>query len=164
MKMCIVIDANVAHRFTDLADEDATAVKDWIEEKPGRLVAGGKNIVELTRLAWMRRWLTTLSRAGRLRRITDAAVNEEETRVVHLNICQSDDPHVIALARTSGARILFSHDRDLHQDFGNKNLLDNPRGCVYQCLDHRHLLDDRNCTSQLSETPRKTPIRANKRP
>ena len=47
------------------------------------------------------------------------------------NECVSDDQHIIALAQISGARLLYSHDGDLQEDFRNKELIDRPRGKVY---------------------------------
>jgi hypothetical protein len=142
--MCIVIDANVAHQFSN-ASKDAVLVQEWVEAKPGRMATGGKNIRELSQHNWMRRWLVNLTRAGILTRIPDAVVDAEELRLTGTNVCRSDDPHIVALALKSGARILFSHDQALHQDFGNKDLIDKPRGSVYQSAAHKHLLDDANC-------------------
>ncbi|MYH42126.1 MAG: hypothetical protein F4017_01170 [Acidimicrobiaceae bacterium] len=48
--------------------------------------------------------------------------------------CRSDDHHVIALAQISGARLLFSNDKDLHKDFKNRQLIDQPTGTVYSTL------------------------------
>ena len=45
--------------------------------------------------------------------------------------CRSDDPHILALAQVSDVRLLYTNDGDLQQDFGNKSLIDNPRGKVY---------------------------------
>ena len=44
---------------------------------------------------------------------------------------KSDDPHILALAQLSDVRLLYTNDGDLQQDFGDKNLIDNPRGKVY---------------------------------
>ena len=44
--------------------------------------------------------------------------------------CQSNDLHVLALAQVSGARLLYSNDLSLHQDFGNRDLI-RPRGRIY---------------------------------
>ena len=144
--MCLLIDANVAHCFEHQKSKDATGaalVRDWIEAKAGRFVTGGRNYSELTNHAWMRRWFLTLGRAGLIKRVSDADVNTEEQRLVKLMVCESDDPHVIALARKSGARILYSRDQALHQDFLNKTLIDDPRGCVFQVAKHKHLLSDK---------------------
>ena len=43
----------------------------------------------------------------------------------------SNDFHIIALAQLAGARMLYSRDRELHQDFRNSKLVDRPRGKVY---------------------------------
>ena len=45
--------------------------------------------------------------------------------------CRSNDQHIIALAHVGGARLLYSNDGDLHDDFDDKGLIDNPRGKVY---------------------------------
>ena len=70
--------------------------------------------------------------------------------------CRSNDIHVIALAQISGARLLYSNDQALHEDFGNKLLIDRPRGKVYSTNErkdftnaHRRLLNNRNlCRSR----------------
>jgi hypothetical protein len=54
--------------------------------------------------------------------------------------CVSDDPHIIALALESGARFLCSLDQDLHTDFTNPQLVNAPRGHVYQNVAHEHLI------------------------
>lgn len=147
--MCLIIDANVAHYFSDPRNKDALLVRDWIEAKSGRLVVGGRNARELAVPAWMSRWLLQLSRAGRMSRVSDHLVDAEEARLERSALCQSDDPHVIALARQSGARILYSQDQLLHEDFRNKALVDNPRGRVYQKASHKHLLNDNNCGARV---------------
>ncbi|MCE2463042.1 MAG: hypothetical protein J4F46_03880 [Dehalococcoidia bacterium] len=43
---------------------------------------------------------------------------DDETRAVLADgVCRSDDPHVIALARISGTRLLYTNDNDLEGDF-----------------------------------------------
>ena len=51
---------------------------------------------------------------------------------------KSDDPHILALAQVSGVRLLYTNDRPLHGDFGNKRLIDNPRGKVYSTLKNKN--------------------------
>jgi len=55
------------------------------------------------------------------------------------SLCESDDPHVIALAQISGARILCSRDKNLHKDFTNSELVNDPRGRIYQNSSHAQL-------------------------
>ena len=44
---------------------------------------------------------------------------------------QFDDHRILALARYSGVRILFTSDRDLIQDFTKPRLINKPRGKIY---------------------------------
>ena len=53
---------------------------------------------------------------------------------------RSDDPHVLALARVSGVRLLYRADKDLIADFKDKRFIDNPRGRVYSSAANASLL------------------------
>jgi hypothetical protein len=54
---------------------------------------------------------------------------------------QSDDPHVLALALAGGARLIYTRDQALINDFTNPHVLTAPRGkCYRDCVRHRHLL------------------------
>jgi len=64
---------------------------------------------------------------------------------------KSDDAHVVALAIVSGARLLYSKDVDLHEDFKNSKIISDPRGKVYSTYQsgefrgaHRKLLARRD--------------------
>jgi hypothetical protein len=139
--MCVIIDANLAAAvFAQSPDEDFRPVLDWLFDKDGRLVSGGKLTQELYKIKAARRSLRTLNQAGRAILVPDREVSKEEEWGVATGLCKSDDPHIIALARTSGARTLCSWDGDLHQDFKNRKLISNPRGTVYQKAEHTHLL------------------------
>lgn len=132
--MCLIVDANLASRvFGHPPEEDFIPVLDWLE-KDGCLVVGGHLTTELGRLDKARRFVITLLRAGRARQIPDSDVEKEEAGIrAH---CQSNDGHVVALARVSGARTLCTHDRDLQGDFRNPLLISQPRGSIYQRREH----------------------------
>lgn len=141
--MCIIIDTNLAADvFNNPSKKENMPIVNWVFDanKDGILVFGGKLAEELLLMGVTSRALRALMQAGRAVRIDDNRVNLEEQQVIKLGVCQSNDTHVIALARISGARTLCSHDTDLHSDFKNKQLLDNPRGCVYQNDTHTKLL------------------------
>jgi len=57
-----------------------------------------------------------------------------------LNICRSDDIHILALARAGGARLLYTEDKDLKKDFKNKAIIDDPRGKIYSGAKNKRLL------------------------
>lgn len=69
--------------------------------------------------------------AGRARRIPDEEVHSETEAIRSQGLLRSDDEHVLALARVSGARLLFTNDRDLQEDFGNRQIVGGTRGRVY---------------------------------
>ena len=65
-------------------------------------------------------------------------------------VCRSDDEHVLALALVSGARLLYTNDAALIEDFKNRDIVRNPRGAIYTTARsnkvtaaHRRLLADR---------------------
>ena len=78
-------------------------------------------------------------------------MDKGEEKLLQEEGCRSNDTHVIALAQISGARLLYSNDKDLHVDFKNKRLIDEPRGKIYSTNEdknftysHARLLRDRN--------------------
>ena len=110
----------------------------WVEGPNGRLVVGGQLRQELGS-SKAARWLQELDRAGRLTSVDDSSVDRRAASLRNLpagepGSCRSNDHHVIALAQISGARLLFSNDRALHQDFKNRRLIDQPLGTVYSTL------------------------------
>ena len=49
--------------------------------------------------------------------ISDEAVDSEAETLQSQGVCRSDDEHVLALASVSGARLLFTNDNALQDDF-----------------------------------------------
>jgi hypothetical protein len=144
--VCIIVDANVAAQLCQAPlAADARLLVEWIENRGGRVVLGGQLSDELASNSKVSRWLRGLAQAGRAILVPRDTIEEEEHRVRGLVLCVSNDFHIIALARVSGARLLFSHDHDLHTDFGNRGLINNPRGRIYQNAAHRHLLSKTAC-------------------
>lgn len=139
--MCLIIDANIAHYFARPIRPEAVAVLKWIQDKGGSIVYGGQLATELANAGEdVKSLIISLDRAGRAKRISDGQVSSETETIKALGCCCSNDPHIIAIARLSGARVLFSHDQNLHTDFKNAALINNPRGQVYQNQTHARLL------------------------
>jgi len=139
--VCLIIDANLASRaFSQPPHRDFRPVVDWLTlpRYNGRLVVGGKLSAELFKLETARKFLVRLNQAGRARVIADKSL-EPETHAI-ASRCRSNDHHVIALARVGGARLLCSHDKKLHSDFTNPELISDPKGRIYQTAEHAHLL------------------------
>lgn len=145
--MCVIVDANVASKvFSGTPPEEYGPLRRWLDdpEQDGCLVYGGQLGRELQKVGEARRYVVALLRAGRARLIPDVTVDPEAERVAEL--CESNDGHVIALARVSGARTLCTEDQTLWRDFNNKALINNPRGKIYRQARHSHLLrHSRSC-------------------
>ena len=100
-------------------------------------MVGGKLLEELGKLSGFREWSQNARLAGIVRTANEDTVNARAEQVRDTGNCQSDDPHVIALAQISGARLLYSNDKTLHQDFKRKTLVDGPRGKVYSTVENK---------------------------
>ena len=147
--MCAIVDANVAGEvFGSNQTQAGAEFLKWLVSGRGRLIAAGKLVDELDKTP-TREWIRQAKLSGKLQSMDDADVNAKAVQLQ--NSCSSDDPHVIALAQMSGARLLYSNDSTLHQDFRSKSLIDAPRGRVYSTLEdptfrdrRRRLLANRN--------------------
>ena len=148
--MCAILDANVAHEvFSRNQTEAGRAFLRWLNARPGRLAVGGKARRELARHRAAEAWLLEGIRAGRVRSENDDEVDRLSEELE--DRCRSDDPHIVALAMVSGARLLYSNDGPLNQDFGDRDLVNTPRGKVFSTQEssrftnvHRGLLSRRD--------------------
>ena len=153
--MCAILDANVAAQVfgADGADRPAAgrAFFHWLNSGRGHLAIGGRLRRELDRIREFQQWRREAVLAGRITLLSDEAVDRTAFRLQQEQTCRSDDEHVVAVAQLSGARLLYSNDTDLQDDFTDKALIDQPRGKVYSTrirddltLAHRRLLANRN--------------------
>ena len=102
------------------------------------LVVGGKLLEELERSSrGFKEWVKNALLYGRARLIDADQVAEQTAQVEKDGAYTSDDPHVLALAQVSGARLLYSNDEKLQQDFKKRRLIANPGGKVYSTLRDR---------------------------
>lgn len=135
--MCGILDANCLHEVFD-ANRPEVGEKffDWFNTGNGKLVVGGKLYRELYEGSKnFRKSAQQLLLAGKMTKISDTEVNAQAARLDKQGLCRSNDSHVIALAQVSGARLLYSNDKDLQKDFKTGNLIDEPRGKVYSTRD-----------------------------
>lgn len=139
--MCAIVDANVVSEvFGTNPSEAGVEFFRWVESNPnGRVVVGGKLLEELDRVSGFRQWAREVTLSGRrsIRKIDNDRVNKRENHLRESSVCSSNDPHIIALAQLSGARLLYSKDKKLQQDFNNKDLISNPRGKIYSTNEGR---------------------------
>lgn len=148
--MCAIVDNNVRHEVFGTSDTQTPAGKlflDWLDSGRGVLVVGGHLRRELGEYRRFQVWLETAVQFGRAKQINDAHV-DRETGALRSQGIRSDDHHFLALARVSGARLLFTNDRALQDDFRNTRVVPGTRGRIYTTVGftdvrrtHRNLLN-----------------------
>ena len=137
----IIIDNCVISKVFFHNDSDFLPVRNaLLKTRKRKIVYGGELRREYRRSRKIMEILQGLDRAGVAITFDDSSVDAEEIIVKNMAICVSDDEHIIALAKISGTSLLCSEDTNLHADFTNPTLLNNPRGKVYQNPSHAHLL------------------------
>lgn len=147
--MCVIVDNCVVRRVLVVeADSDFEPVRKALLAGRNVLRYGGCLTKEYTANQDVRRMLVIGDQAGWARKVPDKEVHAETKRLEREGICRSDDHHVIALGRISGARLLCSIDAELTADFKDGRLISKPRGKVYRYRSHRRVLD-RNCRTCL---------------
>ena len=149
--MCAIVDVNVSHEvFGSDRPEAGERFFRWLNSGSMRLVVGRRLLEELKN-GKAQEWIRQAILAGKVRQETTSSVDKGEEKLLQEERCRSNDTHVIALAQISGARLLYSNDKDLHIDFKNKRLIDEPRGKIYSTNEdkdftnsHARLLRDKN--------------------
>ena len=167
--MCAIVDVNNCYKIFGNPEQRTPAGSyflDWLGGESGRLILGGTKFNSEIGKVWdYVVWLKTATRTGHVHRVEDHLVDTAERELAAGDKCKSDDHHLIALARIGGARLLFSEDPDLHEDFRNPGIIANPRGRVYSTrfdhevsVEHRRLLNPRYrsdmCAPHCQQRPR----------
>jgi hypothetical protein len=139
--MCIIIDNNVRDLvFREEPADEYKPVADWIDTKGGKFVIGGKLTEELNEGRGYRALIGQYKRKGSVRSMETTDIDADIKEIARIGKIKSDDQHVLALARVSGARTLCTNEDDLTEDFKNKAIINNPRGNIYKNPSHKHLL------------------------
>ena len=132
--MGAIIDRNAApEAFGPSRTEAGEKFFDWINAGAGRLVVGGKLLRELSSTQ-ARKWIRQAILSKRVKITNDVEINASTKKLQDEGGFKSNDLHILALAKVSGARLLYSNDKNLQQDFKNKKLIDQPRGKVYSTI------------------------------
>ena len=144
--MCIILDNNkLGPFFNHKRNEDSTPIHDWIEKRSGKLVYsfGGKFGTEMSSNA--KKKLRGLDQSGKAKQIHHSELTKQARKIPENIVFKSDDKHIISLARASGARLLYTEDKDLMEDFKNTQLINNPKGKIYSRAKNKDLLTDTVC-------------------
>lgn len=139
--MCAIVDANAAHLvFGSNPSAAGRALRDQLDSGKGRLVSGGKHLEELQGSGdGFREWASQAVQSGVLEILNEQVATARTEELRDSANLESDDPHVIALAQLSRARLLFTNDQPLIHDFKKKAIVDEPRGKVVPEPESRRL-------------------------
>ena len=141
--MCVMVDANVGSEVFGRTQSDAG--RHFLREigKPyTRFVVGGGLLEELRKIGRFEPWYRQAVLYGRARRrISDEKIRAASKKVPKKPIRRSDDPHVLALAIASGARLLFTNDRRLQRDFRDPIIVNDPRGHIYSTYKNKRVTE-----------------------
>ncbi len=133
--MCAIVDASVVHEvFGPEQPPAGRKFRNWIDKGSLRLVAGGRALEELDAHGHFRKWRAIAVQTGKIRIVARERIDARMRELQDAGSCTSDDEHIISLAQLSGARLLYSNDVALRDDFRNRDLLDRPKGKVYSTL------------------------------
>ena len=136
--MCAIVDNNVANEvFSGDPPEAGKRFRRWLGERNGRLAVGGRLLAELKENSGFREWFQQNELSGRLLQVRDEEVARQERRIKRTNLCTSNDEHVLALAIASGARLLYTNDNLLMDDFRNRDIVPGPPGKIYTTRDRK---------------------------
>ena len=154
--MCAILDANCFSKFRDQDNEDMKPVQNWVDNKNGKIIYTD---TEKFKSEWlkggMKEQMRTLTQAGKLKYVPAQEVQKKADELI--DKIESDDPHIIALAMITKAKVLIVQrlpdtprigkkrtprgaDPKLQRDF--KNLVG---GNVYITKSHSHLLTKDTC-------------------
>lgn len=138
--MCAIVDANIANEvFGPHPTPAGEKFLDWVDGGSHRLVVGGKLLGELAKSSQdFRKWMSRAMRTGKMKVLDKNKVSTRTDRIEQERLHTSNDPHVLALAQLSGARLLYSNDAKLQQDFKNKDLIDRPQGNIYSTRQNKN--------------------------
>ena len=146
--MCIIVDTNKLGTFlADPPDDDSRPIHKWLDRGAGSIVysTSGRFAQEIQGRAKTR--LENYVRAGRAKLIPGSLFADDERDLEARTDLRSDDPHVLALAKAAGVRLLYTADRNLISDFKDRSFIDRPRGKVYSSARNANLLTGSVCAS-----------------
>ena len=139
--MCAIVDSDVAAEVFGKNPSDAgLRFFNWVSSGTGLLIVGGKNLIELNQTS-AKTWISQAYRFGKVRIEDKQEVNNLSEEISTQHTCKSNDQHILALSRISGARLLFTNDWDLQKDFKNGLLVGGKGGKIYTTRKNRKFGD-----------------------
>ena len=118
--MCVVVDANSRDNFMDGGNQSAALLREWLSNGEGKLlhVEAGRWLTEHKKSsAEWKNQVREYGSGGILKTIPAGEFNAALRGLPEKTESGEKDKHVLALALAGGARLLYSNDTDLRDDF-----------------------------------------------
>ena len=136
----MIVDANVLGMFLlQPKNPDTAPIHEWLGRGLGSIVYSAGGRFETDIVSRNRERLAGLVRAGRARLVPWERVEPHQAGFGNI---RSDDPHVLALARAAGVRLLYTRDGRLRRDFRDGQLIG---GAIYRDRRDSDLLTEDAC-------------------
>ena len=135
--MCAIVDANVANAaVSQQANEASKEFLRHVSTGALKIVVGGYRLHdELQKCSGLfQRWFSRARYAGHIVDVDNELVDQRSRSLEESGKCVSNDSHLVALAELTGARLVFTNDRDLQRDC--KSIL-RPQASIYTTNDER---------------------------
>ena len=143
--VCAIVDADCAHMCCEPPNEAGRVFLDWLRRR-GRLISSAENAAELMRLNGWRRLFDDLARAGKLETLTPNCNMADLKRKT-----KSNDSHIVALAISGSAKVVFSNDNLLIRDLKDKEIVGDLNIFIYRTEKQRRHLETKSCRSKQRE-------------
>lgn len=121
--MPLIIDANKISHCVGNNNEALPILRALVKNKACMVYGGTKLLTEYSRHSQFLRLVQELKSKGSAILIPLIDIDREEQKFVDSGLMASDDPHILALASVSGARLLYTEDAELIRDFKNRLIL-----------------------------------------
>lgn len=116
--MCIILDANL---FSEYCSDRCKIrpVREWVEGRKGKIVYSPTTKIKKEWYDYgpMKKKMIAYWRGGMLDQVDRMKVCDLTKELEKSGILVSDDPHIVALAKVSGATLLVTEDTKLIKDF-----------------------------------------------
>jgi len=143
--MCLIVDTSVVNELVANKTQRSKVFLEFQSKRRIRIATCSDLQKEHKGNAAVIAFFRRIKQNNLLDEIGDSRIRVEQRAVREIG-CKSNDPHVLALARVSGARVIATDDSDLRRDVGNAKLL-KPKGKVFSKANQRHLFSGRYCQS-----------------
>ena len=139
--MCMVLDTSMHGLYLSKDNLDMKPIRKWLRVA-GRLVYSDHEKIKKEMKGKIIQTFHELIKAGRVKKIPKEDVDKQMKSIQNNKYnLKSNDLHVLALVKASGAKILCTSDSKLQGDF--KKLF--KKGHIYKNKNHKHLLHKNTC-------------------